>query len=338
MRLALGLAATRRLCRLARHFKEPFFLDLDLGSEPAKEATDIKDTKWANEPTGLDLMFAEISKGTGTSEEIEKEKQLFERILDSYAQKHTEQTRLQRVHDEMLTNFQQSLFANEKPKKQPLGFDRVAHGLAPTFEYADLIELKLELLNFVRGFLLRTSPNEAFYLHRGEQELKSEHEARLSDMSSHVRRCSEQDPPNFVVNAYTLPLVFNRCLNAATRLRDGQLALSIFNSVKKDLGLYSVACNQQTHNSVLRIIWEYHGKRSLYEVEMAFTEMVNSGFEGDMKTHDIVMEIVAGYKGLQRAGVWAREDDKRVVNLERLAKTVALRFGRQRLFSTFLNE
>ncbi|CAN3353426.1 hypothetical protein DICA2_A06766 [Diutina catenulata] len=146
-----------------------------------------------------------------------------------------------------------------------------------------------------------------------------------------------EDPP---LNVFTLPILVNAILHRlAFDLYHGQLAISLYNSLKYDVGLYSIACNQHTYNEMLGITWIYNAKGDLYPIEVLVEEMRNNGFPGNLETFNVVQQIVIDYHNLRMGklqginldtGVplWSAEDDARAQSLESTLKAMAHRLGK----------
>ncbi|CCE85955.1 Piso0_005597 [Millerozyma farinosa CBS 7064] len=142
-----------------------------------------------------------------------------------------------------------------------------------------------------------------------------------------VHNQSLESPASPVLNVFTMPVIFNTVLTTlAWKMQAGQLVLSLFNLLKKDINLYTVCCNQQTYNEILKIQWIYFGKLNLYNIEISFIEMQNNGFMGDIVTFKILKQVIVEYHHLKMGNshlnpynfpVWSREDNNRVENLER---------------------
>lgn len=150
---------------------------------------------------------------------------------------------------------------------------------------------------------------------------------------------AEANPTVPPLNALTLPIVVNGLLKtAAYDLNDGQTAMTLYHWLKRDVNVYSVACNQETCNLVLAIAHLYYGKGDLYPVEALYHEMRNSGFSGNIETFNILKQVVIDYYGLRMGkldGVnaatlvplWLKEDDERAESFERHLKQLARRLA-----------
>lgn len=276
---------------------------------------------------------------------IEKEKELFMNIFKTYSQPGSSPTQ-KNSHSHLSWNLREAM-SNTRTKldrhvtralrpslntrmTQDLIHDiflRFNEALEPTYAQLGTFESREQYLKFLRELFDRYREKDAklkifsLAIRKGESLL--EFTRRYTKLASEVKLQSEQSPSSPVLNAYTMPLLFNHIMNTfSTRFYDGQLALTIFNLLKKDLALYSVVCNQATYNEVLKLYWVYYGKLSLHEIEMAYVEMKNNGFLGDINTFRVLKEIIVRYHTLKlgKSGLisfWLREDDKRVRSLER---------------------
>lgn len=199
--------------------------------------------------------------------------------------------------------------------------------LKPTYTALLTFDLRDSYLDFLKGVIQRfkgsRSRQREFFLTMKKGEALHDFTDRFTKLSQEVKLKNEELPLEPVLNAYTLPLLFNYILKTLiTKFYDGQLALTLFNSLKRDLDVYTMVCNQDTYNEVLKLFWAYYGKLSLQEIEMTFLEMKNNGFVGNLNTFRVLKEIIVRYH-LIKLGFsdlslfWLREDDKRVKNLER---------------------
>ncbi|KAF3993443.1 hypothetical protein FT663_00466 [Candidozyma haemuli var. vulneris] len=210
--------------------------------------------------------------------------------------------------------------------------------LSPTFEYLSTFDSRGEYLEFLGQLFTRFNEagnqSQGFFLTMGKGETMLNFTKRYTELSEQVKRHSEETPAVPLLNAYTLPLLFNHIIRQfSTRFYDGQLALTAFNLLKTDLGLYSVVCNQDTYNEVLKLHWVYYGKQSLYEIELTFAEMRNNGFLGNLTTFRILREIIGRYHAMKVGKndsmvFWSREDDKKVKNLRNNLRTLAKQLKR----------
>lgn len=152
---------------------------------------------------------------------------------------------------------------------------------------------------------------------------------KMEKLVSDIAAQSTSNPQQPIINAFTLPILFNKLIKTiACKYQDPQLAVSLFNLLKKDLNLYTICCNQQTYNEILRINWIFNGKSNLYGIEMILLEMTNNGFLGDLVTFNLLEKIIVDYhnmkmgidlhnQGKKVRSIWNLEDDKRVQTLER---------------------
>lgn len=340
-----------------------FFADLDFESAP-------KDG-----PSQLDKIFADLSEGSGiedsvghykrvdidkTDEDVllgeedaanmdavlTEEKQLFQKIFDTYALKE-DLTTPEVSLNQALWSLRDSLKATRRKlvehisstdevlpgqRSSPVDvqlFNQTKEALESTFFYLS-DKTQLELVDFLRTQFERYYQKDFsgdFYFFKARLESMDDYKSKCDGVCRDIRVRSESNPSEPILNAFTMPVIFNHILQLlSTKLYDGQLALTLFNSLKKDLNLYTVVCNQQTYNEILKIYWIYRGKSSLYEIELIYLEMANNGFKGDMQTFSILKEIIVSYHTIRmgksnysphRVPIWSQEDDRRVQNLER---------------------
>lgn len=276
---------------------------------------------------------------------IQKEKELFMNIFKTYSQKGTSKESKKASHSNLLWNLREAMsntsthldrhisramrpsqgnrLTQDTIDKIFLHFD---NSLEPT--YAKLLEFERRdsFLVFMKNILDKVKTNSRqkdFFLTMKKGESLQDFTSRFTKLSQEVKKQNEELPLTPVLNAYTLPLLFNSVMRTlSTKFYDGQLALTLFNSLKKDIAIYTVVCNQDTYNEVLKLYWVYYGKLSLQEIEMAFLEMKNNGFVGNLNTFRVLKEIIVRYHSIKlgysgQPLFWLREDDKRVKNLER---------------------
>ncbi|OBA22788.1 hypothetical protein METBIDRAFT_37446, partial [Metschnikowia bicuspidata var. bicuspidata NRRL YB-4993] len=294
---------------------------------------------------------------------VADEKDLFEKIFATYAQSEASSTAADIVQRRVLANLQDSVrapaaaadhvpvaLATERlsGREQGVAERKTVEALAPTLEYIDQMTTREAVVGFTRrvleGCVAGVAQRRDFHLHKAKGETSKAFLTRHARLSRQVRAQSEASPGAPVLNAFTVPVLFNHVLRAvAARLHDGALALSLFNRVKTDLRLYSVVCNQATYNEMLKVHWVFFGKRSLCEIELLVVEMQNNGFAGDGQTFVVLLKILAAYHAM-KAGrssfspgglpVWAHEDDKRVRNLAAKLQVLGKLLERERLLAT----
>lgn len=227
-------------------------------------------------------------------------------------------------------------------------FERTKDSLAPTLQYISEIPTSSGLAQYFSQIVdswkqksqrVLLKHTEDIYLTRllsgspklGDAQLGRAHEQWLESM--HLESKSLPSMPE--LNVITLPTIFNWIIkNASFRLCDGQLSMSLFNLVKRDLATYTIMCNQETYNEVLRTLWIYNGKSSLFNVEMTFTEMRNNGFTGDVVTFNILKQIIVDYHNMKQGKIggrnlgtpiWSKEESQRIQYLERQLHALAKR-------------
>lgn len=276
------------------------------------------------------------------SDIINEEKRLFENIFDTYVRKDRETPSSNKLESEVLWNLQQSFTNNnrhweEKPvSHEPLPtlaikkcLEKAKIALKPTLDQLLAMEKQLDLVLFLTSVLDRYNLKDydelSFYMHKLNYESTEEFLARMEELFSHANAACELDPFKPYLHEHTMPVIFNHILRLlSNKFYNGQLALSLFNSIKKDLNLYTIMCNQDTYNEMLKVYWIYMGKSSLCEIELLIVEMMNNGFRGDLATFTILKEVVGEYhtmrmgKSLYNPGgvpIWSLEDEKRATKL-----------------------
>ncbi|CUM68396.1 uncharacterized protein PRCAT00006119001 [Priceomyces carsonii] len=201
-------------------------------------------------------------------------------------------------------------------------FNKSKAALGPSIDYVGKIDSIDELFGFLRRIFKDWRKEED----KHDIQLLLE-ENNNNRFTNEIAARSESQPDLPILNAFTLPIIFNKVLHDLSfKFKDGQAALTLFNLLKKDINLYTIVCNQQTYNEILRTQWIYTGKSNLYAIEMTYIEMLNNGFTGDKVTFNILKSIILDYYNLKMANsnlnkvsrlpIWTGEDDKRVRNLE----------------------
>lgn len=288
-----------------------------------------------------------------SAEVVQEEKNLFKNIFSTFLQPTEDESIKLRAEDNILWNLKDSLKKsqdkfNSLEIKQKLAefnkisdllkglvFQRTEVALSDTVNYIDTELVTLEQqLAFLKDTYGRwcesleaaksdTYVHEQTYLGHVLRLTGPRFMRELSDLVRTIRERSEESPKKPQLNVFTMPVIFNHVLrNLGYRLYAGQVALSVFNLLKKDLNVYSTIINQQTYNEVLKMYWLYQGKANLYGIEMIYIEMLNNGFTGDVVTFNVLKQIIVDYhtlklgKGESGLPLWTREDDKRVHSLE----------------------
>lgn len=204
-------------------------------------------------------------------------------------------------------------------------FERTKVALSPTLEYISSMKKPTELVDLFNQ-ISKTWENDRFYLIDEINNSSEITEVHIKLMET-IHKSSKKTPNLPILNILTLPTIFNQIIETtAYKFYDGQLALSLFNILKRDVRLYTFACNQETFNQVLKLYWIFNGKSSLYNIEMIYLEMINNGFNGDVTTFNILKQIVIDYYKLKmgtsiinessKLPIWCKEDDKRASSLE----------------------
>ncbi|ODV77948.1 uncharacterized protein CANTADRAFT_7422 [Suhomyces tanzawaensis NRRL Y-17324] len=329
------------------------------------ETLDLQDVEAApveeSNETHFDLDFLGIDKNTKEERKtIEEEKQLFQNIFESYMKPAQED---QNAKDKIMWNIRDSVHSTKHKldrivhTKQQTEFSKVStrlknemfsktrDALRPTIEHIEGLTTLAQVAEYFGQIVdlwmqaVETEENhESLYLNqllKDATEFSLQHQEYVDLIRQEVH--NELSRPK--LNVITLPILVNQMIKTcAFKFHDGQLAYSLFNLLKKDVGLYTVACNQDTYNEVLRVLWIYHGKSNLYNIEMAFMEMKNNGFKGDFVTFNILKQIIIDYHNLKMGKldvnkttglpIWSNEDDKRVKGLERKLRRLAESLGR----------
>lgn len=223
-------------------------------------------------------------------------------------------------------------------------FDKMEISLKPTFRYIDdELNSTEKLLKYFYGMIEswnmelknnKDKENNIYLNHLFKNSLIDftlDHEKYINS----IYKESIQSPESPILNAFTMPLIFNKIIhNLSFNFYDGQLSLSLFNSLKNDLELYTIMVNQKTFNEVLKIIWIFNGKSNLYGIEMTFVEMLNNGFKGNQITLKILEKIILDYRDSEHGKtsdhsssallpIWSKEDSRRASNLEKHLKKLA---------------
>jgi hypothetical protein len=204
-------------------------------------------------------------------------------------------------------------------------FERTKVALSPTLEFISSMNNPTELVDLFNQ-ISTTWENDRFYLIDEINNSSEITEVHIKLMET-IHKSSKKTPNSPFLNILTLPTIFNQIIETtAYKFYDGQLALSLFNILKRDVRLYTFACNQETFNQVLKLYWIFNGKSSLYNIEMIYLEMINNGFNGDVTTFNILKQIVIDYYKLKmgtsiinessKLPIWCKEDDKRAYSLE----------------------
>lgn len=315
-----------------------------------------------NDENIFDISFLDVKEPSDNSNKvINEEKNLFQNIFNSYIEPNNEDERSQLMQnlrdsvnisknqiDDILksTTESQPKLSNVSVRLKDELFTKTKDALNPTIEHLltsqDLNSPKL-LVKYLKGIFgewfdrneKAQNDNKVFeevYLNkllRKSNKFGEKHDTFIN--SIYIQSMEEPGKP--ILNVFTLPIIFNAILNILSmKYHDGQLALSLFNFLKKDINLYTVCCNQQTYNEILRTQWVYYGKSNLYGIEMIYIEMLNNGFPGDIITFNILKQIILDYHKLKmgqsdlsesKLPIWTKEDDKRVENLERKLSNLA---------------
>lgn len=304
--------------------------------------------------TTEDLFDRDTAK-RGRSSVLEEQK-LFQTIFETYSQSGSAADRSDKLEEQVLYNLQESFnTARSAPLKTPK-HDKISQpamkkihanvraALAPTLDLLDASASKLELLAFLNHTVSRyhamDRDNDNFYVYKAKSERMPAYEARCERMCQNIGQQGAENAREPVLNVFTMPILFNHVLRVlSVKLYDGQLALTLFHTLKKNIDLYTVVCNQQTYNEIMKIYWVYMGKASLCEVELVFLEMQNNGFLGDLATFSILKEILATYHSMRMGKtvynpggvpIWCQEDERRAKNLGNKLRALGHSLRKQR--------
>lgn len=320
-----------------------------------QDLTDIDIDK--SDETVFDMDF--LTNNADTSTKVhEQEKLMFQNIFNTYVSSSPASDRRNDGFSRMKHALNAAGSLVVRPASNELAtvsqsfrnemFARTKQAMAPTMAYIDnmgTVDQAVDYFELVTNQWLATVSDKlqvaTIYLSgllKNTTKLSKRHETVLEE----IRQSSTNTPKLPTLNVFTLPIIFNKLLETvAYKHHDGQVAISLFNLLKKDVTLYSSACNQETYNEVLKLQWIYYGKNSLYNVEMIYLEMINNGFGGDLTTFHILKQIIVDYHQVKMAKsqinyksglpIWSREDDKRVQTLEwklnQLHKTLTRSFS-----------
>lgn len=288
---------------------------------------------------------------------VKDEKELFQYIFESYMKpmQHEQDEKKKKMHDlkhsirstnERIGSLVSPRNRNELSKVslrlRNKIFEKSKEAISPTVEYINTLSTTPEVVEYYNEVLAQWND---LYTESGDKLFLTTLLKDSTDFTDkHIQFVEElhfasQNEPKFAqLNVITLPIIINQIFKTLSfKFYDGQLPLTLFNLLKKDITLYTLACNQETYNQILRILWIYHGKSNLYNIEMTFVEMKNNGFNGDLQTFNILKQIIMDYYDLKMGKadinkgtglpIWSVEDDKRVRNLE----------GRLKLLGSVLN-
>lgn len=284
-----------------------------------------------------------------------EEQNLFQEIFETYAQSQSSVKRSDKLEEQVLYNLQQS-FNTASASLQPAKHGKLSHSatkeihanvhasLAPTLDLLSSILSKRELLAFLNHTFSRYHAMDRstgnFYVYKAKSERMASYQARCDLMCNDIKSHSNENAREPVLNVFTMPILFNHVLRVlGTKHYDGQLALSLFHALKQNIDLYTVVCNQQTYNEIMKLYWVYMGKASLCEVELVFLEMQNNGFSGDLATFSVLKEILTTYhsmrmgKTLYNPGgvpIWCQEDERRAKNLGHKLRALGHTLRKQR--------
>lgn len=219
--------------------------------------------------------------------------------------------------------------------------DKIKLSLEPSLNLIQKNMSLVELYEFfekLRGTWKQQPKGESLFI---RDLLVSGNVEGRNSLVEEIRKHSKETPETPVVNVFTLPILINFIIKTVSfKYQDPQLSLSIFNLLKDDLNFYTICCNQQTYNEIMRIHWIFNGKSNLYGVEMILLEMVNNGFNGDLMTFNLLEKIIVDYHNMRLGidlhgsnrvqSIWNNEDDKRVHVLEKKLHAMGNRLRKEK--------
>lgn len=315
-----------------------------------------------NDENIFDISFLDGDKNRNNEKKvIEEEKELFQNIFNSYIRPSDQDEQSQLLQnlrnsvnisknqiDDILKSSTSNRYklTNVSGRLKDELFSKASDALKPTIDYLQMspdLNSSALLTQYLRTVfqnwfeIIRRSKDDKSILEDIYLDKLLRRTTKFGDKHSKfidfISTQSIENPSNPPLNVFTLPIIFNAVLNTVTmKYHDGQLAMTLFNFLKKDINLYTVCCNQQTYNEILRAQWLFYGKSNLYGIEIIYIEMLNNGFSGDLKTFNILKQIIIDYHSLKmgqsslncsKLPIWSKEDDKRIENLERKLTTLA---------------
>lgn len=339
------------------------FLNLTFDDEEPTKSFDELLQEIGNDSTSeskatspIDIMGeSEISQ---KSEIVEAEAQVFRNVFDMYMKKDKETEasarknkmdtfKLVRTSINSILDSNGLINASPSSSFDDMVLTKTQTALKPTLSYIEeSLVTKNDVVVFFKNILSRfielahetkddPAKLEEIYLRLALSREHHNQNDTSSDINSseqlfkRIAEISTALPSEPTLNVATLPIIFNRILHVLVfKFRDGDLPITLYNLLQENLSLYTVLCNQQTFNEILRATWIYRGKTLLQDVTSIYLEMVNNGFKGDIVTFNILKQIVVDYYRLKvgqytgineesRLPIWSTEDDKHVQRLRR---------------------
>ncbi|KAM9928945.1 hypothetical protein OXX59_001498 [Metschnikowia pulcherrima] len=334
-----------------------------LAEKPFSESS--RDALFDRDFADFDISGGERENSFEPSEEssenrvLADEKELFEKIFATYSQTEDVAETNDKLPEMVLSNLRDS-FSTVNKSPQPVSQatetlstketntieETTTEALEKTLHYIGASPNMEGVVDFARTMFDQFPTKyveEQFFLHKRKGEPSDAYLERHVQLSEEIRIQSEESPEKPVLNAFTMPVLFNHVISVlCTQHHDGGLALSLFNSTKENLLLYTTVCNQRTYNEMLKVHWIFYGKRSLCEIELIYVEMLNNGFAGDIHTFVIMKQILNTYYSM-KAGksnfnpggfpVWSKEDEKRARNLTSKLEVLGKRLHKEKFFS-----
>lgn len=282
---------------------------------------------------------------------LEAEKDLFDKIFEIYAKKDDVAASPDRLQSNVLSTLKES-FSNRTPERaaaplishtEKLSYQELEKvltqtkdALGPTLAYLRNLQTRSELLKFVDGVLKsfrECTLDESFYKRKLKNESSEDYVDRQAEENQDLLAKSKKTPNLPALNVFSMPILFNEALKLLLyKFNDGPLAVTLFNSVKEDLNAYTIICNQETYNEMLKVHWILYGKQSLCEVELIVVEMINNGFRGDQVTFSILKQILSTFQKMRLGStrfnlggmpIWSKKDVRRAKNIYERLKVLA---------------
>ncbi|CCE87060.1 Piso0_005597 [Millerozyma farinosa CBS 7064] len=340
-------------------------LDLDTVIEDPKSDTKSEDSdKGISSRIDIDkddenvfgMDFLSIDKEKDFKDVTRRERETFQKIFDTYRDKPLQEEQKAKLMKDLMESINIAQGESKKitsessqsrrrltevsEKLRDTLFVKIGQALHPTVNYitsSPELDTGAKVVDYLKSTFVEWNKQvqkakeqkesfEKIYLTRvldNSTKFNDDHD----EFIKLVHNQSLESPASPVLNVFTMPVIFNTVLTTlAWKMQAGQLASSLFNILKKDINLYTVCCNQQTYNEILKIQWIYFGKLNLYNIEISFIEMQNNGFMGDIVTFKILKQVIMEYHHLKMGNshlnpynfpVWSKEDNNRVENLER---------------------
>lgn len=268
---------------------------------------------------------------------IENERQLFNNIFKLYLREtHNESTIPQLISKKIISTTQSPVKGKRVQDLRLAVYDKTVEALKDTT--IAYIESMANSQQVVVYFTEKMNMWKLVKKKDGNLNHLFKREATENERDMFVETMRDQPKESPLLNVFTLPIIANACIETlSTRLYDGLSAMSLFIGLKRDINLYSVACNQHTYNQVFKTMHLYYSKSDLFPIEQLFQEMRTNGFNGNQETFTILKQVLIGYYSMRtgqypginkESGValWLAEDDHRANLLERELRALARRY------------